>query len=133
MNTAPRLAASAVIRDDDGRILLVRRGHPPAQGLWSLPGGGVEPGETLEQAAVREVAEETCLIVEVDKEVWRVVVALSSEADYDVHAFSCRVLSGQPEAADDADEVAWWAREQLGQLPLTPHLHEFLEGFLAGE
>lgn len=133
MTTPPRLAASAVITDDSGRILLVRRGHPPAQGLWSLPGGGVEPGETLEQAVVREVAEETGLVVEVDREVWRVLVALSSEADYDVHAFSCNVLAGEPEAADDADEVAWWTLEELGQLPFTPHLQEFLEGFLPAD
>jgi mutator protein MutT len=56
----------AVVHDEAGRLLLVRRGHPPNAGTWSLPGGRVEPGETLEQAVVREVREETGVAIEVD-------------------------------------------------------------------
>ena len=53
----------AVVTDRDARLLLIRRGHDPGAGLWSLPGGHVEPGETDEAAVVREVAEETGLDV----------------------------------------------------------------------
>src|SRR5271163_263373 len=61
--TRPYLAVSAAIFRD-GRVLIVRRARPPADGLYTLPGGGVELGETLEQAVVREVREETALEIE---------------------------------------------------------------------
>ena len=59
------VAAVGAIAIRDGALLLIRRGHAPSRGRWSLPGGRVEPGETAEQALVREVAEETGLVVEV--------------------------------------------------------------------
>ena len=99
--------------------------------MWSLPGGGVEPGETLEQAVAREVAEETGLVVEVGPEVWQIHVALSPTADYDVHAYSCRAIGGVLAASDDADEAKWWRADELRNLLLTPHLEQFLTGFLA--
>src|SRR5580704_10554978 len=55
--------AGAIIRDGDGRLLLIQRRNDPGAGLWSLPGGRIEPGESDEQAVVREVAEETGLVV----------------------------------------------------------------------
>jgi 8-oxo-dGTP diphosphatase len=64
------LAASAVICDEAGRVLLVLRGRDPQRGRWSVPGGKVEPGETLEQAATREALEETGLQVRIGPELW---------------------------------------------------------------
>ncbi len=61
--TRPYLAVSAAIFRD-GQVLIVRRARPPAHGLYTLPGGGVELGETLEQAVVREIREETALAIE---------------------------------------------------------------------
>jgi len=61
----PIECAGAVVRDGAGRLLLVQRGRAPSAGLWSLPGGRVEPGETAAEAAAREVTEETGLVVEV--------------------------------------------------------------------
>src|SRR5580658_10947123 len=62
----------AVIRDDAGRLLLIKRGHEPGAGLWSLPGGRIEPGETDAEALVREMAEETGLQVEPGRLIGRV-------------------------------------------------------------
>lgn len=64
------LAASAVVVDADGRVLLVKRGEEPEKGRWSVPGGRVDPGETLAQAAVREAFEETGLQVQIIRELW---------------------------------------------------------------
>ncbi len=124
------LAASAVITDAGTRVLLVKRGHEPAKGLWSLPGGSVEEGETLTQAAVREVLEETGLHVATGDEVWRVRVELSEGHYYDVRALSATVTGGVLAAGDDAADASWWDKSELAHLDLTPHLLEFLNTYL---
>jgi 8-oxo-dGTP diphosphatase len=124
------LAASAVIRDGSGRVLLVKRGHEPAKGLWSLPGGSVEEGETLSQAVVREVLEETGLHVVTGSDVWRVRVELSKGHYYDVRALSATVTGGVLAAGDDAADASWWDKSELPHLDLTPHLLEFLTTYL---
>jgi 8-oxo-dGTP diphosphatase len=94
-----------VILSENG-VVLVRRGSEPFEGQWALPGGFVEVGETVEEAAVREAAEETGLAVEVSR-----LVGVYSEPDRDPRgpnvsvAFLARVLSGQMQAASDASEV----------------------------
>ncbi|WP_425846885.1 NUDIX domain-containing protein [Agrococcus sp. TSP3-2-1] len=64
---SPILAASGGVTDDAGRFLLVRRRHPAEAGRWSVPGGSVEPGETMPQAVAREVLEETGIVVTVGR------------------------------------------------------------------
>ena len=128
MSSTPILAASAVVTDADGRFLLVKRGHQPAQGLWSLPGGSVEDGETLAQAAVREVKEETGLDIATADEVWLIHVELAHGRHYEVHAFAATVTGGVLRAGDDADDARWWAPHELHDVALTPHLLEFLTG-----
>lgn len=120
------LAASAVMTDSRGQFLLVQRGHEPAMGLWSLPGGSVEPGESVEQAAGREVREETGLEVVVGREVWRVRVPLGGHSFYDVRAHHAVVIGGVLQAGDDAADAAWLSREKLRTVDLTPHLLDFL-------
>ncbi|MED5528699.1 MAG: NUDIX domain-containing protein, partial [Actinomycetota bacterium] len=94
----------AVVFDDQGRLLLVQRANPPAQGLWSLPGGRQEPGETAEQGVVREVREETGLTVRVEREVGTVVRQAPSGDDYVIRDFVCVVRGdGAVVAADGAD------------------------------
>jgi 8-oxo-dGTP diphosphatase len=125
------LAASAVIVDDASRVLLVKRGHEPAKGLWSLPGGSVEEGETLAQAVTREVLEETGLLISPGGEVWRVSVELATGQFYDVRALSAEVSGGQLSPGDDAADARWWSLSELSQLDLTPHLLEFLLDYIS--
>jgi len=82
--------------------------------LWSIPGGRVEPGETTEQAAAREVREETGLSVEVGDLLLTVTIG-----DYLVHDFAATVVGGALAAGDDAAEVRWVNRDELRALPVT--------------
>jgi acetyl-CoA carboxylase carboxyl transferase subunit beta len=133
MENATTLAASAVILNDNNRVLLVQRGHQPAEGLWSLPGGSVEPGESLTDAAAREVREETGLIVRVSDRVWLVTVALDPGRVYEVHAFRAHVVGGQLEASDDAADAEWVALDALAGRTLTPDLLEFLSEYIPAQ
>ena len=92
----------AIIRDEAGRVLLVRRANEPGRGLWSLPGGRVEVGESEEAAVVREVLEETGLVVSVVGLAGRVRIG-----GYDIADFTCTITGGTLAAATDADDVAW--------------------------
>lgn len=114
--------AGAVVRDETGRLLLVRRAHPPDAGLWSLPGGRIEPGETAECAAAREVAEETGLHVAIGTALCRVELA----GRYVVDDFAATVTGGTLRAGDDALEVRWCTPAELGRLHLTAGLPDEL-------
>ncbi len=120
-------AAGAVIVDDDGRVLLVRRGHAPSAGLWSVPGGRVEAGETVARAAVREVAEETGLAVEVAECLWTIEVpAAEPDTTYRIHDFAARVVGGELHSGDDAAEARWFAPWELSGLAVTDGLLGYL-------
>jgi 8-oxo-dGTP diphosphatase len=110
------------------RLLVIRRGHGPAAGEWSLPGGRVEPGETLAEAVVRELAEETGLegVCE-DLVGW--VERIGEDHHFVILDFRVTVLD-DPEAAlragGDAAEAAWVALDEVARLTLTEGLAEFL-------
>ncbi len=118
----PIAAVGAVVLDGD-QVLLVRRGHEPLKGAWSLPGGGVELGETLEEAVCREVREETGLVV---APVRRVAVLDRIDRDaagrvlyhYVLIDYLCRVLGGSLRLASDASAVRWIALERLEEAAL---------------
>ena len=119
----PVQCAGAIVRDDGGRLLLVRRGRPPAEGLWSVPGGRIEPGETAAAAAMREVREETGLDVEVGAVL---ITAVIADGAYRVQDFAARVVGGELRAGDDASEVRWVTDAELDELELSPGLREEL-------
>ena len=116
----------AIVHDADGRLLLIRRGQEPALGLWSLPGGRVEPGEDDATAVIREVAEETGLVVEAGTRVGSVVRDAPGGDLYEIHDYACTVTSGRVEAADDAADAGWFAPGELAGLPTSPGLVEAL-------
>ncbi|MGO3191546.1 MULTISPECIES: NUDIX domain-containing protein [Micrococcales] len=122
------LAASAVITDDAGRVLLVLRGTEPEKGRWSVPGGSVEPGETLAEAAAREAFEETGLRVKVRDELWCVTIPAGDGRVFEVHDFAATVTGGELAPGDDADDARWVTPAELDQLPLTTNLADYLRG-----
>jgi ADP-ribose pyrophosphatase YjhB (NUDIX family) len=106
-----------------GRVLLVKRGAPPLEGEWSLPGGVVELGETLRAAAVREAHEETGLVVEAGEvlEVFdRIIPGAGGRPQYHyvLVDFLCRVTGGELRAGGDAAEAVWASEEELGKFRL---------------
>lgn len=119
-------AASAVITDSDGRVLLVRRGNDPQRGRWSVPGGRVEAGESLRQAAAREALEETGLRVTIGRELWRVRVPAADGREYDVHGFAADVIGGALAPGDDATDARWVAPGELDALTVTIGLRDLL-------
>ena len=120
---APLVGVGAIIIEQD-RVLLVKRGNPPLAGEWSIPGGVLEMGETLRQAAVREALEETGLTVEAG-ELLGVYDRILRDADertryhYVLIDFLCRRIAGEPQAAGDAAEARWFTRGGVGQLSLA--------------
>lgn len=120
---SPLVGVGAVIIED-GRVLLVKRGHPPLAGEWSIPGGVLELGETLREAAVREAEEETCLTV-APTELLGVYDRVLRDDEgrtlyhYVLVDFLCRRVAGEPRASGDADELGWYTLEQMGKLALA--------------
>jgi len=108
----------------DGRVLLIRRGKEPLRGRWTVPGGTVELGETLQQALVREMREETGVEVE-PLEVLTVFDRIEREGErivyhYVIVDYLCRWCSGEARAASDALEAAWVAAVELSGYDLPP-------------
>lgn len=121
----PEICVGAIAVFDES-ILLVRRGRGPAQGTWSIPGGRVERGESLAEAVVRELAEETGLTGVCESLVgW--VERISPEHHYVILDFTVTLLSdADPVAGDDAAEARWVPLSEVADLTLADGLAEFL-------
>lgn len=130
----PFVGVGAIIIEDD-RVALVRRGHPPLKGKWSIPGGVLEVGETLRAAAEREVREETGLEVEIGELLGvfdRVVPDEEGQIRYHyvLIDFLCRRVSGKLCAGDDAEDADWFQAAELDELGLAPETRKvILKGF----
>lgn len=120
------LAASAVITDGAGRVVLVKRGKEPQRGRWTVPGGSVEPGESLQEAAAREALEETGLEVRIGRELWSLTTPTADGRMFEIHDFAATVTGGALIAGDDADDARWVHLDELDNLPLTVHLASYL-------
>lgn len=117
---APSVAGASVLVTDGDRVLLVRRAREPYRGFWALPGGRVEPGETAEAAAARELGEETGLSAEMLTAIDSVEVpALGGYPAYAITVFRASGHGGNPRPGDDADAVRWVDISELGGLRLT--------------
>jgi 8-oxo-dGTP diphosphatase len=107
-----------------GSILMVERGREPLKGYWSLPGGLVESGETLEEAVQREILEETGLrirpmaLFEIFERIMR-DAAGRAEYHYVLHDYVCKVVGGELRPGDDVAKVMWTTRDKLNGLRLT--------------
>jgi ADP-ribose pyrophosphatase len=114
----------------DGRVVLIRRGKEPLRGRWVIPGGTVELGETLHEAVVREMQEETGLLV-APREVVLVFDRIqregpSVEYHYVIIDYACEYVSGELKAGSDADEVALVAPEELDRYDLPPQARDLV-------
>jgi 8-oxo-dGTP diphosphatase len=119
----------AVVHDDEHRLLVVRRGHAPSAGRWSLPGGRVEAGETDAEAVRREVREETGLDVLVGRRVGTVERDGPDGVVYDIRDYACSVTGGRLRPGDDASEVRWVRRRELLTLDTTDGLVDTLDAW----
>jgi 8-oxo-dGTP diphosphatase len=116
----------AVVKDDQGRLLLIKRGHEPGAGLWSIPGGRIEPGETDAEALVREMREETGLAVQAGPLLGRVRRPARGGNVLDIRDYAATVTGGTLRAGDDAAEARWVAASELPQMAITEGLVEAL-------
>jgi 8-oxo-dGTP diphosphatase len=113
----PVQCVGAVIGDEDGRILLILRGHEPAKGLWSIPGGRIEPGESDEEALVREIREETGLEVACGPLLGRV-----DRPGLVIRDYLAFVTGGTLIAGDDADAARWVSPDEAEALDAAGEL-----------
>ena len=118
----------AVIKD--GALLMVKRGRGPNAGMWAIPGGKVDYGESMPAAAIRELREETGIVAEIERVIWvgdAIGPGDPPEWHYTLVDYLARMTGGRLEAADDAELVAWVPLDQVLDLPVTPTMHDLVE------
>jgi len=125
----PLIGVSAIIFDQDERVLLIRRGKPPASGFWHVPGGKLEAGESLVEGVRREVKEETGLDVNIGP-IMAVVERRQEGFHYVIIDFLAQLADPNQTnliAADDASDARWVAEDELNQFPIAHGLLPILE------
>ena len=131
----PYLAVSAAIIRD-GKALIVRRARPPAYGVFTLPGGGVEAGETLHQAIIREVMEETALTIEpLGLAGYREAIGRDADGKVERHfvilPFAARFVAGELALNEELAEARWLVPSELAGLKTTEGLAEIVRAAYA--
>ncbi|MEO8606991.1 MAG: NUDIX hydrolase [Chloroflexota bacterium] len=127
----PKVAVVVFIRQDD-RVLLVKRALDPMKGKWAMPAGFIEAGEDPQAAAQRESLEETSLLVQIDRLLDVFYTAGDGGAADFVIAYLASVTGGELKADDDAEEAAWFGRDNLPEVVFLPS-QELAARWLAGE
>ena len=130
---SPRVAVGAFVFKDD-RILLVQRGQSPAKGLWAIPGGSMELGETLQEAAEREIREETGLVIKAREPVFTFDVIERDDSGriryhYVIVDMLAEYVSGTLQPGDDARDARWVSAQEMGNLEVSRRTREVLEQF----
>jgi ADP-ribose pyrophosphatase len=120
----PQVAVGAIVFNED-KVLLVLRGKPPSKNLWSIPGGRVKLGETLQQAVEREIGEETGLTIIAREPIYTFDVVERDEKGrirfhYVIVDLAADYLSGEPRPGDDAIDVRWVSPKDAKTLKVSP-------------
>lgn len=128
----PIVAVGAVVWNASGEVVLIRRGKPPLQGEWSIPGGRVEWGETLQDAVLREILEETGLSVEIVGPIETVDAVTRNEAGgvlrhYVLCDFAARAVAGVLKAGSDAEDAIWVPLSRIGEYGLWNETRRIIE------
>ncbi|AZO48232.1 MAG: NUDIX domain-containing protein [Mesorhizobium sp.] len=137
MNEARKIIPAvsvAIVRGD--KVLLVKRARPPSQGLYAYPGGKVEPGESLAQAAARELEEETGLRADGYRPLRDIHIDGSGEnhaVDYLLTVFGAAYAGGEPVASDDAETAAFYTLAEMVTMPLAGDVFEVAEELLGSQ
>jgi 8-oxo-dGTP diphosphatase len=118
--------AGAIVRDEAERLLLIQRRNEPGAGLWSLPGGRIEAGETDQQAVVREVAEETGLVVTCGRLVGAVERPARPGSVFEIRDYAALVTGGTLAAGDDAADARWFTPAETAALDAAGRLTDGL-------
>ncbi|WP_338603789.1 NUDIX hydrolase [Sulfolobus tengchongensis] len=126
------LVAVGCLVISDNKVLLVKRKNPPNTGLWAIPGGKVEYGETLEEALKREMKEETGLEVTIGNLV-SIVQVVSEGFHYVILDFECKPIGGELRASTDALQVEYVPFDKIKDIQTTKTTYEMLEKYFKGE
>jgi len=127
----PRVGVGAIVIKDD-KVLLVRRGIPPSEGLWAIPGGHVELGETLQETAEREILEETGIVIKAGEPMYAFDLIEQDDTGrirfhFIVVDVTGEYVSGEPHGADDALEARWLSWEEIEALPVSQNTLKLLK------
>lgn len=127
----PRIGVGAVVFRRN-RILLVKRNQPPGEGLWAIPGGRLELGETLQKAAEREVREETGVIIRARNPVYTFDIVERDDQGrirfhYVIVDLLADYINGEPNPGSDVSEARWIDHQELDELPISKSTRTFLK------
>jgi ADP-ribose pyrophosphatase len=127
----PQIGVGAVVFNDKGEVLLVKRRNEPAKNMWTIPGGRLKAGETLKQTAEREIFEETGIKIEANEIIYTFELIEKDDDDnirfhYIIIDFDARYLSGEVFASDDALEADWISAEILRTIDVNSSTNKLL-------